>query len=291
MSLQGLRAHLGGAALWAICLFASWTPAHAAPELAQPNTRVQKLIDEALTKQDEMVAGALAKVAAQRAGERDIYFVGVAGWGDQDVFRTEVRAVRSLFERTFGAQGRAVSLVNHRQTLDQAPLATHDTIEATLLGIAAKMDTEEDLLVLFMTSHGAEWDGLSLVLNGTDFGALQGAQLARILGETRIRNRVVVMSACYSGQFVPALAEEHTLLITASASDRNSFGCTSTAEWTYFGQAFFRDALPKHKKFIRAFNEAKVAIAEREKKEEFTPSVPQLRVGERILRVLAEMDL
>lgn len=265
------------------------SPVAAEPGLMDPNPRVQKLMEAALERQDEMVADALGKVAPQSPGTRDLYFVGIAGWGDQDVFRREVHAVRALFKKSFGAQGRAVSLVNHRQTMDQVPLATHETIEATLMGVAQKMDLEEDLLVVFVTSHGAEWDGFSLVLNGNDLGSMQGPQLARILGATRAKNRVVIVSSCFSGQFVPALAEEHTLLITAAASDRTSFGCTSDAEWTYFGQAYFRDALPKHRNFVRAFDEAKEAITAREAKEGFQPSVPQIRVGDDIRVVLNTM--
>jgi len=264
-------------------------PAQAAPDLMKPNPVVQKQLDEALLRQDAMVAQALDGLEPQRPGVRDLYFIGVAGWGDQDVFRLEVRAVRSLFETAFDAKDRAVSLVNHRATMKQAPLATHETIEATIMGVAAKMDPEEDVLVVFTTSHGAEWEGFGLVLNGNDFGSIRTAQLARILGATRLKNRVVIVSSCFSGQFVPALAEEHTLLITSSASDRSSFGCTTQAKWTWFGEAFFHDALPRHRNFVRAFDEAKKKIAAREKAEKFTPSVPQIRVGSRIRRVLDEL--
>ena len=265
--------------------------AEATPPARQPDPALQRRIDDALSMQGDMVSTAISKLAPQRPGERDVYFVGVAGWGDQDVFRSEVRAVRSLFERSFGATDRAISLVNHAATLDAAPLATFETIEATLMGVGGVMDREEDLLVLFLTSHGEEWNGFNLHLNGQDFGRLRTAQLARMLGASRIRNRVVVVSACYSGQFVPALAEEHTLLMTAAANDRPSFGCTSTAEWTYFGEAYFRNALPKLRKFAPAFDEARKRIAEREKKEGFLPSVPQIRVGDGIRRVLDEMGL
>lgn len=290
MNIDRFRNICRGAALFfsAIAAIAVLTTGIAA---ADPSPRVQKLVDEALTRQDRMVAEALSKVAPQQAGVRDVYFIGVAGWGDQHVFRREVRAVRSLFEKSFGAQGRAVSLVNHRETLNQVPLATHETIEATIMGVSEIMDREEDVLVLFMTSHGEEWNGFNLLINETSFGNLKGAQLARILGAARIRNRVVFVSACYSGQFVPALAEENTLLITAAASDRTSFGCTNTAEWTYFGRAYFRDALPKHRNFVKAFEEAREAVTAREKREGFQPSAPQMRVGANIRAVLDEMGL
>ena len=160
------------------------------------------------------------------------------------------------------------------------------------MGVAARMDIEEDVLVLFMTSHGAEWEGLALALNGNDFGSLYTAQLARMLGAARVKNRIVFVSSCFSGQFVPALAEEHTLLITSAASDRSSFGCTTDAEWTWFGEAYFRDALPRRLNFIRAFDDAKKKkIPAREKAEEFTPSVPQIRVGARMRDVPREMGM
>lgn len=237
------------------------------------------------------VAAGIAELAPQRPGKRDIYFLGVAGWGDQDVFRNEVRAVRSLFEKRFGAKDRAISLVNHAATLDAAPMATHETIEAAVMGVAGVMDPREDLLVMFLTSHGAEWDGFALELNGKELGRLQPAQLGRILGASLIRNRVVVVSSCFSGQFVPGLAEENTLLITSAASDRASFGCTSTAEWTYFGRAFFKEALPKHRKFQPAFEAAIKRVEALEKKEDFTLSEPQFRMGEKIKSVLDELGL
>ncbi|MGE0499740.1 MAG: C13 family peptidase [Rhizobiaceae bacterium] len=274
-----------------LALVATTLPATAAPPAKEPDPALQRRIDEALSKQGDMIAAAVSELTPERPSTRDVYFIGVAGWGDQDVFRKEVRAVRSLFERSFGAADRALSLVNHAETLKVAPLATNDTIEATLAAVAGVMDPDEDLLVMFLTSHGEQWDGFNLLLNGAELGRLKTAQFARMLGATRIRNRVIIVSSCFSGQFVPALAEENTLLITAAASDRASFGCTSTADWTYFGEAFFKVALPKHKKFAPAFEEARKRIEDREKREGFTPSVPQIRVGERIRKVLDEMGL
>lgn len=275
------------AALMASVFFTDVTTA--VPGLMDPDPAVQKRLAEALKHQDELIAQAVSKLEPQRPGIRDVFFIGVAGWGDQDVFRLEVRAVRKLFETTFGAKGRAISLVNHRETLTQVPVATVETIEATVMAVAERMDLDEDLLVLFMTSHGAEWEGFSLVLNGNDFGAIQTAQLGRILGAARVRNRVVFVSSCFSGQFVASLAEEHTLLITSAASDRASFGCSTDAEWTWFGEAFFRDALPRNKKFRQAFDEAVKKVAAREKAEDYTPSVPQIRIGRKIRAVLDEL--
>lgn len=263
----------------------------AVPAKKKADPEVQARLEKAQARQEDILRLVASELQPQRPGVRDVYFIGIAGWGDQGVFRQEVDAVRALFESSYGARGRSISLVNHPDTLEQMPLANHDTIEAALMAVAETMDVEEDLLVLFITSHGGEWNGVDLVLNGQDFGKLRTPQLAKVLGATRIRNRVVIVSACYSGQFVPALAEENTLLITAAASDRASFGCTADADWTWFGRAFFQDALRKHRKFIPAFEEARKRIESRERKKKFKPSVPQIRAGANIRKVLEEMGL
>lgn len=58
------------------------------------------------------------------------------------------------------------------------------------------------------------------------------------LDKSGIRWKVIVISACYSGSFIPALQDDNTLIITASAADRTSFGCENEADYTYFGRAF-----------------------------------------------------
>ena len=43
------------------------------------------------------------------------------------------------------------------------------------------------------------------------------------------------------------------MLITAAAADKTSFGCSDDRDLTYFGEAFYRDALPKAKNLQEAF--------------------------------------
>ena len=67
--------------------------------------------------------------------------------------------------------------------------------------------------------------------------------------------------------------------MTASAKDRNSFGCSNEADFTYFGKAYFDEALRSGDSFVEAFDHALPTIAAREKKEDYTPSDPQRFVG------------
>jgi len=90
---------------------------------------------------------------------------------------------------------------------------------------------------------------------------------------------VIVISACYSGAFIPALADDQTAIFTSSASDRVSFGCSDDRDTTEFGEAFIRDALPRAPSLVAAFDEAKAAIARREQRRLQAESLPQARIG------------
>ena len=104
------------------------------------------------------------------------------------------------------------------------------------------MDRDEDILFLFLTSHGRPRPVLDRVLPAP-LADLTPAELRKMLDDAGIRNRVIVVSSCYSGSFVEALRDDDSLVITASAKDRNSFGCSNEADFTYFGKAFFDEAL------------------------------------------------
>jgi hypothetical protein len=74
-----------------------------------------------------------------------------------------------------------------------------------------------------------------------------------MLARTGVRHKVVVISACYSGVFIPRLANPNMLIITAADADHQSFGCRDKARWTYFGDAFFNVALRQAKTLKDAF--------------------------------------
>ena len=93
---------------------------------------------------------------------------------------------------------------------------------------------------------------------------------------------MILVSACYAGGFIEPLRDAQTIVITAAAADRTSFGCSSDSDLTYFGEAFYRDALPEAGSLRDAFEKAKSAIAARESAEGETPSNPQASFGAEI---------
>jgi hypothetical protein len=157
--------------------------------------------------------------------------------------------------------------------------ATLGTLAATLDSIAKKMDAENDILLLILTSHGSR-AGL-VVKAGNREETLSPWLLAATLRYTGVRHRLVIISACYSGIFL-ALADADTLVITAADADHPSFGCRDGAQWTYFGDAFFNTALRRAGNLRDAFNLARDIVRKRELKDGFDPSNPQIAGGENI---------
>jgi Peptidase C13 family len=211
-----------------------------------------------------------------------LYFVGFAGYGPEAVFKREVVAVRKLFNERFGTNGRSVALINHVTTVDEFPLASAQNLERVLRHLGKIMDPRRDTLFLFLTSHG-ERALLAVEMPGLKLAHLTPAMLRRMLDRSGIRRRIVVVSACHSGSFIPALANPTTLVIAAARADRTSFGCADKREWTYFGDAYFNTALRQETSFRKAFHRARTIVRQWESKERLAPSLPQIRGGEALV--------
>lgn len=244
------------------------------------------LTDPALReRQRVLIESAVAGLAPQRPGQPDLYVVGVGGDSTEDVFRNETVYLDTLMSQRFSARGRVVTLINHSDSLIRTPrpLATQDNLQAALTGIGKVMDRDEDLLLLFMTMHGTKQHLLFMQMAPDYWTLIDPYRLQAILDHSGIRNRLIVITSCYSGGFIPILKDDDSLIITAADNKRRSLGCGPDSDATYFGRAWLVDALNETTDFVAAFEIAKTRIAEREKKEGFRPSRPQISVGKQIL--------
>lgn len=257
---------------------------------ARRGERLSAATEESFYKQPELLQRQLDGLAPQRKGVIDVYLVAVAGYGSQDVFMREVESVAKLFRERFDADGRIVTLVNNPKTVMTYPVASETSLRAALERIGKVMDRDEDVLVLFLTSHGSEDHKVSLELWPLQLKPLTPPAVREAFEASGIRNRVIIVSACYAGGFVPPLQDDNTLVIAAAAADRNSFGCDNESDWTYFGKAYFDEALRHTTSFARAFEDAKPVIAEREREQKYDPSNPQMWEGNAIKAKLAALE-
>ena len=216
----------------------------------------------------------------------DMYFLGIAGDGTEGVFRRETLYVKNYFDQTFDTAGKSLALINSKQTINEIPLATNTSIKRSLEEISKRMDPENDILFIYMTSHGSNEFEFVIKQSRMELPYIPAKTLAETLKEIPVKWKVIVISACYSGGFIPELQDEHTLIITAASPDRQSFGCDDRNEFTYFGEAYFKDALPNAENFVDAFKKALEIVTEREKAEDHTHSSPQIHKPEPILQHL-----
>jgi hypothetical protein len=135
--------------------------------------------------------------------------------------------------------------------------------------------------LIYFTSHGTE-QGI-IVGDST----LSPQNVAQIVNDNcGARPTVIVMSACHSGVFVPALSATNRMVLTASRADRSSFGCGEGDRYPYFDACFLEEV-------IAARNFAGLGFAMQQcvaRKEAETgsspPSEPQVATGDGISRTL-----
>lgn len=214
----------------------------------------------------------------------DLYMLNIAGDGSQDVFLKEIRFIEKLFADHFGTDQRSLSLSNNFETLDTLPLASRTSLDSSLQALAEKMNPQQDVLFLYMTSHGSKDHQFSIKLPGVTLPSISAEELAQSLKDSGIKWKVIVISACYSGGFIPLLQDDNTLVMTAAREDRTSFGCGDDSDMTYFGRAYFEQALLKSASFSEAFHTASTLIEQRENEEqpEEKHSEPQMWAGKNI---------
>ena len=226
-----------------------------------------------LLAQGRLLEAALANVPPSTPAV-ELYSLTLGGDGKQSVFLRESDYVSNMLASRFGAYGQ-IRLVNHRDHSGDRPMATRENLRRAALTLAERSGPE-DLLFIYLTSHGTAEHELVLDQPRMELADLPADELASVLAPLKNRDKIIVISACYSGGFIPALKDERTLIMTASRGDRVSFGCSEEADFTYFGDALFAQALNQTDDLEQAFKLAKATVAERELADNFEASEPQI---------------
>jgi hypothetical protein len=253
-----------------------WNPADASATLSD-----QELADRetALFEQSARIDEALESVKRDASPQPQGFFLGFAGVGDEKVFAQEIGLASRVIGERYKTAGRGIALINDERDLGSAPLASVTGLRYALEGLAARMLPDRDVLFLAISSHGSSDPAIAVANSQFPLLDLTPGDLADALKDSGIKWRVLLISACYAGGFIDPLRDDHTIVITAAAADRTSFGCSSDSDLTYFGEAFYRDALPEASSLHDAFDKARNAIAAREHAEGETPSDPQAFFG------------
>lgn len=128
--------------------------------------------------------------------------------------------------------------------------------------------------LLYITSHGSP-DGV-VVGEYIAPPALMAKAVNRACGS---RPTAVIISACFSGVFIPALSGPNRFVLTAARRDRSSFGCGESDRYPFFDGCVI-ETLPLSTDFIDLAARTRACVAKREDEEDMRPrSQPQLSVG------------
>lgn len=135
--------------------------------------------------------------------------------------------------------------------------------------------------LFYISSHGSP--------EGTILGeeTLRPHMLSAMLNDACPgRPSVVVISACFSGVFIPPLQKNDRLILTAARPDRASFGCGESDRYPYFDDCFL-SAAPMARDFMALGAGVQACVARKEQETGATPaSEPQVWVGPALRPVL-----
>ena len=246
--------------------------------------------EEVFHLQSRLLDERLAALAPERRGVEDLYFVGVAADSRQSAFYAEVDSIRELLDERFDTAGRSIVLINNPDSLTEQPIATVSNLKDTLDYLGSTIDTDEDIVLLHIATHGSSDYRLAFDLPPLELDQLTPSALARMLADSGIKWKVIVISACFSGGFIEPLRDENTLVITAADASHSSFGCSYDSDYTWFSEALYDEALRETFSFSEAFELAKKTVATREKAEGYEPSNPQIAMGAAIRQKLAALE-
>ena len=153
-------------------------------------------------------------------------------------------------------------------------------------GLIAAAEQSKGGCLFYLTSHGTP--------QGAVVGnAMLSPRLASAMLDAACATRptVVVISACFSGVFVPVLAGPNRMILTAARPDRTAFGCGGSDVYPYF-DACMLEGFPTAKDFAALGRAAGACVAEKEKAANLSPpSEPQMAVGGELRPILPFLPL
>lgn len=230
--------------------------------------------------QHKLLSEAAARLTAGEGTGPRTYIVTLAPDGSQALFAREATMAGAALARQFAGARGPLMLSNDDASVGKRPAAIGSNLDTLAKSLSWAGKREEDLVVVYLTAHGArEAYATTVVPEFSQVEPVSAQMLREVLDESGIARRVVIVSACYSGSWIAPLKTPDTIVLTASAADRTSFGCSDDRTYTLFGEALHASGMGKGASLADAFAGMKAYIARAEAREEIKASKPQAFVG------------
>lgn len=231
-----------------------------------------------LALQRELHEEALGALDDQRQGETDLYFVAFAPDGAPN-WRSQLAHAKRTMDEHWRTQKRSLVFVNDRAALTDSPIATVSHLREALEEIGAAIDTDEDIVMLYLAARSNADGSLRASLPPLALVPLTAAGVSHLLTHAGIRWRIIVVATCNAQPFIDALADDQTVLIATGASASE---CSERGNLAALGDTLFGDKLPLSTPMPAAIEAARRALEQR-------GVVPTVHMGTAIAPRLARL--
>ena len=217
-------------------------------------------------------------LATSDPSKRTLVFVAAALHSQSTAFQSDALAMENRLA-DFGMPMQSIVLSNPPKGQPTLfPAATHQNLSEVFTRVGAWSDKYPLTVVVLISSHG-HVDQLAIDIAGRAYPPIRSTVLDSWLRRINpAAPTAVLLSACHSGSFVPALGNGSRVLLTASAADRSSFGCNPKSTNTWFIESLLEQGLRPELSWREAFKRTAKQVEAREKELKFIPSMPQASI-------------
>lgn len=203
-----------------------------------------------------------------------------AGGGPTEAFDNARRDVSAELVRLGFESSNILQYSVRPERYGKERLAKSD-IRAIFEGMGQLAARNPEGCLVYLTTHGAPQGAV------VDKSILPPGILSAILDRTcGARPTIAVISACFSGVFVPDLSAANRMVLTAARPDRTSFGCGESNRYPFFDECFLQSTSSAHD-FAGLASLVRSCVAEREIREGVRPpSEPQVFIGPQLRPLL-----
>lgn len=242
------------------------------------STPPKQLIAATLLGLPTQLDRAESALATSDPSKRTLVFVAAALHSQSTAFQSDALAMENRLA-DFGMPMQSIVLSNPpngQPTL--FPAATQQNLSEVFTRVGGWSDKYPLTVIVLISSHG-HVDQLAIDIAGQAHPPIRSSVLDRWLRRINpAAPTAVLLSACHSGSFVPALGNGSRVLLTASAADRSSFGCNPKSTNTWFMESLLEHGLRPELSWREAFNRTAKRVEAREKELKFIPSMPQASI-------------
>jgi hypothetical protein len=219
----------------------------------------------------------LLVLTIEKASSTDWAVVAISGDSEIAVFDN---ARAKLSQEFSPVASSIVQLTNDDRLVDGGRRVHENTADNIIASIRGLRGQTRSNCLIYFTSHGQKAAGVFIRRANSNVGP---SLLNELLKDgCPKRKTVILISACYSGQFInDEMKGASRIILTSARSDRTSFGCSSDFEFPYWDECVFQN-LKEAGTWKSLYEKARACVSVKENERGFEPSEPQAFFGSKV---------